>query len=578
MRNIVLVGLLLSGTLCAVLYSVGFQKSVRPKADIVATFGPEPQTLDPGAMSGVNEARYAYALFEGLVTFAEDGVTCIPGVAESWTISDDKTVYTFKLKKTQWSNGDPLTVHDFIWSWLRANDPATGSDYAQMTHYIKNMEGWHYAKGAIRNLRKGIADPEKHKAEVEALFNGACRDMIPELEAASGDRAVFDEAIRRARERDVGLRAIDDYTLEVKLGSPAPFMLDIFGFHTLMPVNRRCIETHKDAWLKPQNFVGNGPFVVEEWWPQYRITLRKNPKYWDAAHVRSNRIALLILDSASTSMNYYDTGRCDFLDRIQIPSDFLKLLSQRPDFHRYSAFGSYFLRYCVTKPPFNDPRVRKAFTHAIDRKPVTERILMGGEFPYDLLTPPFPGFDPGTKGCPYDPEKARALMDEVYPDRSKFPYVEFLTRNSKKGLDLYAHLRQQWKEVLGVTVGSKAQEWSVYLTSMSKLDYDLSYGGWLGDYSDPHTFIDIWITGGGNNRTGWSDPEYDAWVKQALQETETAKRFAIYSKCEKRVVEEACIIAPLYVTAERVMHKPYLKGVQSNPMDRILLKYFYREP
>jgi len=544
-------------------------------------------------MSGVNESRYGYALFEGLVTFKDDGVTPIPGIAESWTVNGDKTVYTFKLRKSTWSDGTPLTAHDFRWSWLRANDPETGSDYASMIWYIKNAQAVHFWKSIppmVDQLIAGGLDDETHSKIVDFLINGARQDQIPLLEQArtrvraEADRKVIGEAIRNARDRgplsddDIGIRALDDATLEVTLKSPVAFILDIFGFHTLMPVNRKCLETFKDSWLKPEHFVGNGPFVVEEWRPQYRVVLRKNPRYWDADRVRAGRVVLLTIDSANTAMAYYDTGGVDFLDRIQIPPDFLEQLSARPDYYRYAAFGDYFERFNVTKPPFDDPRVRKAFTHAIDRREVCEKILKGGEYPTDLLVPPFPGYEPDAKGCPYDEKLARKLLDEAYPDRSKFPRVTYLTTNRKKSKDLYAYLEDQWKRVLGVTIEPKIQEWSVYLTSLSNLDFNIGFGGWQGDYSDPHTFIDMFITGGGNNRTGWGSAPYDRWVEDALREPDAQKRFAIYRRCEKTVVEDECIIAPIYVTAERVMYKPFVRGVRPNIMDRFLLKYFYREP
>lgn len=576
-----LVGILSSAALCTVLFFTGGLARVQGGADLVVCFGPEPQTLDPGIMSGITEARYGYALFEGLITYAEDGATPIPGAAESWTISDDQRVYTFKLRDTTWSNGEPIVADDFVWSFLRANDPASGSDYSAMTWYIKGFQAWHFAKGALAAILGGELKPEERSKAVEELVKGATKDMIPELQAAGTkrpeEREAFEQAMRAAETREVGLRVIDDRTLEVTLEAPTPFILDVFGFHTYMPVNRKCLERHADDWLKPEHFVGNGAFVVDGWWPQYRVVLKRNPRYWDVKNVGCDRIVIMNMDNANTAMNYYDTGKIDFLDRVVIPPDFLELLSKRDDYHTFPAFGDYFFRYNVTKPPFNDPRVRKAFTHALDRRVIANEILRGGEVPYDRLTPPFPGFEPDTKGCPYDEAKAKQWMDEAFPDRSKFPAVEFLTRNSKKGLDIYSYCKEQWRKVLGITVGVKSQEWSVYLTSMSKLDYDVSYGGWIADYYDPHTFIDIWITGGGNNRTGWSNKQYDQWVDDALKEPDTAKRFAIYGKCEKMIVEDECIIAPIYLTAERVMMKPHVKGVKHNMMDRYLLKYWKRE-
>src|SRR5262245_43534235 len=273
MRQISIIGLTISFILCAFLFYFGGLQTARGGADLVLSFGPEPQTLDPGTMSGINESRYAYGLFEGLVTFKDDGVTPIPGIAESWTVSQDQTVYTFKLRKTTWSDGSPLTAEDFRWSWLRANDPATGSDYSSMIWYVRNAQAVHFAKSVppmVEQLAAGGLDDETHSKIVDFLVNGARRDQVPLLQgalskvASEADRKVLREAIANAADRapladkDIGIRVVDDYTLEVTLKSPVAFILDIFGFHTLMPVNRKCLETWGDAWLTPDHFVGNG--------------------------------------------------------------------------------------------------------------------------------------------------------------------------------------------------------------------------------------------------------------------------------------------------------------------------------
>lgn len=497
---------------------------VPPSRCLRLCWGGEPESFDPAFVSGGLEYRYLTSLFEGLVTFGEDGATHLPAVAERWDISEDGKSYTFHLRKSFWSNGEPLTARDFVYSWRRILDPKTGGQYAQMLFHLANGEGF-------------------HRGEV-----------------------AFDQ---------VGVKAQDDMTLVVNLGNPTPYFLDVVAFMTLFPVNQACVERYGDDWVKPQYIVCNGPFMLESWTPNYKIVLVKNPRYWDSAHVRLDRAESFVIDQPTTSFNYYETGQIDWLGSEAIPSDFIETIRRRNDFISYPAFSTTFLRFNVTKPPFDDVRVRRAFAMSMRKNDITEKILRNGEAPTDLFVPPyFEGYQP-PKGLGYDPQRAKELLLSVYPDPKRFPRVEFLTSNRKRAVDIFEVLQKQWEENLGVKIEPKVQEWKVYLPSLKNLEYQIGFGSWMGDYAEPMTFIDMFVTGGSNNRTGWGNAEYDRLVGEAGRTVDRGKRYAIYSACEKMLLEEEAAIAPICYGTNYLMKKSWVKGIMINPFQRILLKNVY---
>lgn len=580
-------------TLLLALYFAGGLDTVEMEADLRVCWGAEPESLDPALVQGGLESRYLYSLFEGLVTYDRDNLTPIPGMASDIQVSPDGRVYRFPIRtNARWSNGRPVTPDDFIYSWRRILEARVNCEYSTMLYYIKNARSFN-----LQNLSTAIlrSFPEKAKKEKVAAIQDALKDGasarhaagLRELAARERDeevaamlRQIAEQATKRPdlRWEDVGVRASGN-VLEVELENPTAFAADIFAFMTLMPVPKEVVERYGDDWIKPGNIVTNGPFTLEKWQPHYAIVLRKNPYYYDAANVKLERVLCRTVEPGPTAFNYYERGLLDWMDKGVIPADFIESLQGRSDFRRFQVFGSAFLRFNVTRPPFNDPRVRKAFAMAIDKKPIAQ-TLKGGEVPTDRLVPPFPGYqEVQPKGLCYDPEQGRKLLAEAYPDLSRFPRVEYLYRRSAKGADVFNLLREQIRRNLGVTIEAKAQEWQIYLDSMNRLDYELAVGGWYGDYGDPNTFIDMWVTGGGNNRTGWGKPEYDELVQRNLREQDPKQRYRIMAECERIILEEECIVVPLYVYSEYTMHKPQVRGLVTtvNPMARFLLRYVWVE-
>ncbi len=301
----------------------------------------EIQTLDPGIARGVPEQRVQIGLYEGLLNYHPHTTQPVPGVATHWDLSDDGKTYTFHLRHSTWSDGQPVTAHDFAYAWKRVLDPATASDYAHQLYYIK---------GAAAYNRGQSQDPD-----------------------------------------GVAVTAVDDHTLVVELEHPTPFFLNLMPFFTYYPVRQDVIERFGHTWTLPQHHVGNGAYTVKEWVVNNYILLEKNPYYWDAARVKQQQIKFLPTQNVSTAFNLYEKQECDII--TSVPLGFIDKLRQRPDFHSTTALGTYFYSFNVTKKPFADVRVRKALALALDRTIITSKITKGGQKPaYHYVPPVFPGF------------------------------------------------------------------------------------------------------------------------------------------------------------------------------------------
>lgn len=503
--------------------------SPQPRADLVFLNGAEPETLDPALITGQPEGRVANALFEGLLAFDRDGKPQ-PGMAESWEVSPDGRVYTFTLRDgLTWSDGTPLTAEDFAGSWRRTLDPATASEYAYQLHYIKNAR---------------------------AFNEGQLTDF-----------------------GQVGVSAPDARTLRVELENPTPFFLDLCAFVTLLPVPLHAVEKHGDDWIKPGRLVSNGAYQLDSWRLNDRIRLRKNPRYWNADRVAMETIDVVPVSKANTAFNLYASGQADLMmDKGLVPPALLSEIKKRDDFHAAPFLGTYFLRYNCEKGPFTDPRVRKAFSLVIDKQSIVDRITRAGELPADSFVPPgAAGYEP-VRGCGgRDVEQARRLLVEAgYPGGEGFPMVNYLYSEGELNEAIAVELQSMWRRELGVNVQLLRQEWKVYLRSLSTLDYDIARSSWVGDYPDPNTFLDMFVTGGGNNRTGWSDPRYDQLIAAAAARTDPPKRFDLLRDAERILVCDEMPVCPLYFyVGIQLYDADKLGGVSGNILDEHPLKAMF---
>jgi oligopeptide transport system substrate-binding protein len=491
----------------------------RPRADLVLCNGAEPQTLDPALVSGQLEGRLCSALYEGLTRRDSRGKS-IPAAAHSWDVSADGKTYTFHLRPDlRWSNGDPVTSSDYRESWLRALHPNTASPYAEIFFGISNAQEFNQSKSPAES---------------------------------------------------VGLQTPDPLTLRVQLNHPLPYFPSLTSFTTYLPVHQATVTKYGDRWAQPGTWVGNGPYRLLDWKINDRVSLEKNPLYHSPERIRLQRIDALAVTRASTAFNLYSSGQADLLlDKGLIPSLMLPQLRGRADFHPGPLFATYFYRFNVTRPPFQDVRVRRAFALAIDKETIVERITRGNEPIAQSLTPRgIADYDP-PEGLPSDPTTAQGLLKLAgYPEGRGFPRVSLLYNKSELNEQIAVEIQAQWKRVLGVEVELRNQEWATYLRSLDELDFDIARSSWVGDYDDPNTFLDCFVTGRGNNRTGWSDPTYDSLLNRALAEPNPTKRLQLLASAETILVTQALPIIPLYHFVGCLMFDPNRwEGLYPNLLD-----------
>ena len=507
-------------------------KRLPDRADFVFLNGAEPESIDPAVITGQPDGRIAYALFEGLTSFNAAGIAG-PGVAERWDLSPDARVYTFHLRRdAKWSNGDPVTARDFLASWRRTLAPETAAEYSYQLYYVKNAKAFN--EGQIKDFSQ------------------------------------------------IGLRVVDDFTFEVTLDNPTPFFLDLCAFVTLLPVHlpsvERCDQTGL-SWTKPEHLIGNGAFTLKEWRVFDRIRLVKSETYWNKVNVGMKSIDVLPSGRPMTAFNFYATGLADLMmDKGLAPTPLMGELKKRPDFHSAPFLGNYFVRFNVTRKPFNDPRVRLALSLVIDKQLLVDKITRAGEKPaYSLVPPGTAGYEP-PPGLTRDPDRARQLLAAAgYPGGKNFPVVYYLFKgDSDLDRDLAVEMQGMFARELGVTIQLQQQEWKVYLASLSALDFDLCRSSWVGDYGDPNTFMDMFVTDGGNNRTGWSSKRYDQLIGDAARELDREKRFAIFREAEKILISDDAPICPLYYyVGIQFYDGDRLGGIEANLLDEHPLKSMF---
>jgi oligopeptide transport system substrate-binding protein len=507
----------------------GCARRSQHRADLVFINGAEPETLDPAVITGQPEGRLVNALFEGLLRFDRHGRS-VPGVASSWEISPDRKTYTFHFRpNARWSDGKPVTAQDFVASWHRTLDPATASAY---NYQLFSLIG------------------------AENFANGKTHDF-----------------------QSVGVKALDAVTLMVSLREPTPYFLDLCAFPTLDPVRTDLITQYGDDWVKPGYLVGNGSYLLDAWRINDSIVLKKNSLYWDAANVSLQTIEVLPISQANVAYNFYAAGQADLImDKGLAPPSLLDALKQRPDFHAAPFLGSYFLRFNCATGPFTDQRVRQAFSMAIDRARITTKITRAGESTALSFVPPgIPGYK-APAGLAENPSEARALLAKAgYPDGKGFPLTTYLYSEGELNEGVAVELQAMWKEELGVTVQLARQEWKVYLNSLGSLDYGIARSSWVGDYPDPNTFLDLFLSGSGNNRTGWSHAGYDRLIAQAAAEENTMRRFEIFRQAEELLVRNEAPIASLFFyVGIQLYDSKHWGGIEANVLDEHPLREIFR--
>ncbi len=497
--------------------------------------GTEPQELDPHIVTGVPEHHILIALLEGLVLKDPATLETIPGVAERWEISDDGLIYTFHLRDDAlWSNGDPVTAEDFVWSWWRALQPALGNQYAYMYSPIKNADA--YAQGKLDDFEQ------------------------------------------------VGVKALSPRTLQVTLNHPTLYFLQLLDHYSMFPVHRATIEKFGEAaergtrWTRAGSFVGNGAFTLKDWQLNKVVEVEKSNTYWDRDVVKLQSIKFYPTENVSTEERMFRAGQLHVTGALPVDKIAVYKLDHPENLRIAAYLGTYFYRFNIKTPHLADKRVRRALAMSIDRKMIVERVTKGGQIPAYAYTPTDTLGYTAEDGFVYDPDAARALLAEAgYPNGENFPTTEVLYNTSEGHRKLAVAIQQMWKTTLNIDVVLNNQDWKVYLDNVDNSHYQIARAGWIGDYVDPNTFLDMWITDGGNNRTGWANPEYDELVlKQAPKANNRAARYKAFRKAEAILLDEMPILPIYFYTSNHLVHHS-VKGMPDNLLSYALYKQMWLE-
>jgi oligopeptide transport system substrate-binding protein len=501
-----------------------------PPAKLTIINGSEPETLDPALITSLADSRIVRCLFEGLTRLNGKTARAEPALAESWEISEDGTLYTFFLRKdARWSDGRAITSADVVYSWLRVLDPKTAADYAGQLYFIENAE----------NYNTGKRDPET--------------------------RQVIDA-------RDVGVWTVDEHTVQVRLVGPTAFFLDLCAFPTLAIVPQHWIEEHGDKWVTTPGLPVNGTYQLEFWKLNDRVRVRANPAHWTAHknEVQSKVVDFIPMSSPSTALNLYESGEADIIwDKSLIPSSLMDVLRKRNDCHTFGYLGSYFFRFNLTRKPFDDVRVRKALALAIDKNRIVENITKAGEQVANHFVPLGTADYESPAGLGHDPDLARKLLAEAgYPGGKGFPVFTYLMNNAPIDAQISVELQAMWEKELGVKMEIRQTEWKVYLNEQSKLNFDLSRSSWIGDYNDANTFLDLFMSNNGNNRTGWKNAEYDRIIRTANLQTDKDTRKKMLQSAESLLIRDDLVIVPIYFYAGVNFFDPEkISGIYFNLLD-----------
>jgi oligopeptide transport system substrate-binding protein len=498
--------------------------------------GAEPQDIDPQTVVGEPELRLCMAFFEGLVTEDPKDLRPVPGLAESWDISPDGKVYTFRLRPNlKWSNGEPILASELVESYKRILSPKLAAESA----------------GLIYNFVLGARE----------YFEGKITDF-----------------------GQVGFKAADERTLQVTLRNPTPYLLKIMANHVAwMPVPVKvlakfgALDQKRTAWTRAGNLVGSGPFVLKEWLPSQRIVAVRNPHYWDAKTVKLDEIHFFAAGDIASDERSFRTGQLHTTS--DLPNAKIDAYRKEfPDALRIDPWLSvYFYRCNVARPPLNDKRVRRALALAVDRESLVKNVTRGGQLPaYAVTYPGTAGYASRARLEGTIEDAKRLLAEAGFPEGKGIPTIEILYNTSENHRSIAEALQQMWRRNLGINVSLVNQEWKVYLDMRHTRNYSLARAGWVADYVDPHTFLEIWESTNGNNDTNWGNAGYDRLLQAALAAKTEADRYEIYQQMDAILVDEMPVIPIYYSTKVRAV-SPKVKGFHPTLLDHHPYKYIHLE-
>lgn len=487
----------------------------------------EPGSLDPALAQGTHESWILENVFEGLMTFNEKG-ELVEGMAERYEVSEDGLTYTFYIRDgVTWTNGDPVTAHDFEYAWKRALNPETASYYAHILYPIKGAEAYNTGEGS---------------------------------------------------EEDVGVKALDDKTLEVTLETPTAYFLELTAFYTYFPVNKNVVESNPDWAKDPSTYVTNGPFKLVEWKHNDQIILEKNEDYYNADKIKLDGIDLDIIEDQNTAWQKYEGGEYHIL--VDVPTSVVAQLKaeNNPELNIGFQVGTYYYNVNPNIKPFNNAKVRKALSMAMDREVITENITQGGQIPAYGVVPPGLEDESGNdfrevQGnlFEYNPEEAKKLFEEGLKEEGMtvedFNNQNFvlLFNTSESHKKIAQAVQEMWRTNLGVEIGLENVEFQVKLDREKAGDYHISRAGWLGDFMDPMTFLDLWWSQSEFNDVKYNNPEYDELIEKAKSTNDQEVRMQAMKEAEKILMEDMPVI-PVYFYTQPYTVKPNVTGIVKVPV------------
>lgn len=478
----------------------------------------EPPTLDGTLATDSVSFTILTNLMEGLTQYDAE-LNPIPAIAKRWEYSNEGRTITFYLRKDVfWSDGKKVTADDFEFSWKRLLAPETAAQYAYFLFDIKNA--FEYNSGTVKNSD------------------------------------------------EVGVRALASDILEVTLKKPVVYFPSITTFMVTFPLRKDIIEKYGDDWTEPGNIVTNGPYLLEKWEHEYKLVLKANPKHYEGTP-KINEVQIFVVQEPTTALTLYETGELDY---IELPPIAIPHYKNSPEYRNKPQLRGYYYGFNIEKPPFDNVLVRQALAHSVNRS-LIPKILKGGELPASSWIPKGMFGYNESLGLKFNPEKARSLLAKAgYGDGKNFPNVEAVFNTGDVNRLIGEFLQEQWKKHLNIDIQFESQEWKVFL---SRLDLDppqIFRLGWGADFPDPDNFMNLFISTSGNNRLRWANPKYDQLVARGSTLKNPADRKEVYDEAQVLLTETEVPMIPLFVSAQNLMVKPYVKGFKTNAMELLYLK------
>jgi oligopeptide transport system substrate-binding protein len=478
--------------------------------------GSEPPSLDMHTSTDNVSFDVLCNIMIGLTQYTED-LKCVPAVAKSWDVLDGGRRYVFHLRNdAKWTDGKPVTAHNFEYAWKRLLNPTTAGAYAFFLYGIKNAQA--YNTGKIKDASL------------------------------------------------VGCKALDDWTFEVQLDRPLAYFIYLTAYGPCTPARQDIIEKFKERWTEPGNIVTNGPFMLKSWQHEYKIELESNPNFFEGPP-KVKRIKMFMVPEQATAFALYQNNELDFIDNRSLSTADIEQVRTSPEFSQYPVLRNNYIGFNVTKPPFTDQRVRKAFSIGIDRT-IFPTVMKRGQTPmYTWIPPGLKGYSRDS-GTTYDPEAARKLLAEAgYPDGKNFPSLQLLFPTSGDTGIFVQTIQDQFKRSLNIRIRLDNEEFKVYLRTLKHDAPPIFTSTWGADYPDPETFANLFTSYNANNELKYKNPKYDALVEAAGGEQDPDKRARLYEQADKLLIQEDAALCPVVQAAQNIMVKPWVHGISKNKID-----------